>query len=190
MLVWLDRHRYLLLAVAALMLITALWAGGMADGASRPIEFQTGSRLPDGTPIRVHVTGEVARPGVQEMFEGERVIDAINEAGGPTASADQESLNLARRLRDGEQLVVPSRSSSPQSAGAVAALASGQLLDINTATETELDQLPGIGAAYSRRIVDSRTVDGPFKTVEDLISRRVIPSPTFESIRPLITVSP
>ena len=183
-----ERYRYLLLAVAAVALISAVWAGSMAGGASKPIQIQTGSRLPDGTPIRVHVAGEVSRPGVYEMFEGERVIDAINEAGGATAAADQQSLNLARRLRDGEQLVVGSR--SPARSSAVATPAPGQLLNINSATEAQLDQLPGIGAAYSRRIIDSRAVDGPFKTVQDLVTRRVLPASTLESIRLLITAEP
>ena len=63
-------------------------------------------------------------------------------------------------------------------------------MNINTATQAELDQLPGIGEAYSRRIVDSRAVDGPFKTVEDLVTRRVVPASTFDGIHELISVGP
>ena len=187
----LERHKFPLLALAAALVVSALAIGAMAGGPSDPITFQAASSLPDGTPIRVHVAGEVARPGVIEMFEGERVIDAINEAGGATSNADVDALNLARRLRDGERIEVPSRSAPRGAASpAPAPLTAGQPLNINTATLTQLDQLPGIGEAYSRRIVDSRSVDGPFKTIEELLSRRVVPASTFNGIRDLITVGP
>lgn len=190
-LAWLDRYGYLIFAVVTVALVSAIFVGSMADGAAKPIEFATGSNLPDGTAIKVHVIGEVMKPGVYEMAAGQRVNDAITTAGGTTAAADADAFNLARRLRDGEQIVVPSRGSSPsRSAGAAAPLVPGELLNINIATTAQLDQLPGIGEAYSRRIVDSRTVDGPFKTVDDLLTRRVIPASTMESIRPLITTGP
>jgi competence protein ComEA len=187
---WLERYKLLLLALAAALLVSTIAVRGMAGGASEPIVFDTVSRLPEGTPIRVHVAGEVARAGVYEMREGDRVIDAIDAAGGATAGADSNALNLARRLRDGEQLVIPNRSAVRSISAAVPTLAPGQRLDLNTATEAQLNALPGIGAAYSRRIVDSRAVDGPFKSVDDLLTRRILSASTLDGIRDLVSTGP
>jgi competence protein ComEA len=127
---------------------------------------------------------------VYQLAEGDRVLDAVNLAGGFASGADTESLNQARKLRDGEQLVVPARAGRTTTATTSALLHPGALVNLNTATEKELDQLPGIGEAYSRRIVDSRAVDGAFKSVDDLLTRKVVPAATFEKIRSLVTVEP
>ena len=185
----LEHYKFFLLAFAAAFCVSALALGAIANGDPQPIVFETTPRLADGTPIRVHIAGEVMRPGVVEMFEGERVIDAVNQAGGATAAADINALNLARRLRDGERIEVPSRT-LPRSTTPESEDPQGALLNINTATAAQLDQLPGIGAAYSRRIVDSRSVDGPFATNDELVSRRVVPASTFEAIQDLVTVGP
>ncbi|MGE0056354.1 MAG: helix-hairpin-helix domain-containing protein [Dehalococcoidia bacterium] len=185
----LERYQLLILAAAAVLFAAALVTVTMQDGAAKPIAFESGSQLDDGTPIRVHVSGEVVRPGVYDLFAGERVIDAIDQAGGATAAANADALNLARRLRDGEQLVVPSRTISRPSTTAVT-LAPGGLVNVNTATAAELDLLPGIGEAYSRRIIDSRTVDGPFTTLDELVTRKALPAATLAKIRDQLTVGP
>jgi competence protein ComEA len=135
----------------------------------------------------VHVAGAVAAPGLYELPSGARVQDAVVAAGGALPEAELDEVNLARRLRDGEQISVPGLSA--EVAAAVATLAPGEKLDINEATMAELDQLPGIGEAYSRRIVDSRIVDGPYEAVDDLLARRVLPEATLDNIRHLLTVS-
>jgi competence protein ComEA len=80
----------------------------------------------------------------------------------------------------------------PRRAAAEAAvpLAPGARIDINRATEAQLDALPGIGATYARRIVDSRAVDGPFKNVDELTERRIVPRATFDKVRDLVMVTP
>ena len=78
---------------------------------------------------------------------------------------------------------------SSEVAAAVATLEPGAPLDLNSATMEQLDLLPGVGEAYSRRIVDSRRVDGPFEAVEDLLTRRVLPSATLDGIRDYVTVT-
>jgi competence protein ComEA len=138
-------------------------------------------------PIRVQVGGAVGRPGVYDLREGDRVIDAIAAAGGPADDGDIDSLNLARRVRDEERLIVPTRTGGAASAST---LPPGAKLDINSASQQQLDALPGIGQAYSQRIVDSRKVDGPYKATRDLVDRKVVPAATFEQIRDLITVGP
>jgi competence protein ComEA len=188
MLAWLKRNELLILAVAALLFLSPFAVSAFAGGSSpQRYEFQPGSRLPLGTPIRVHVVGAVDVPGVYTLREGDRVVDAVSAAGGPADDADLDALNLARRIRDEEQVLVPRREGASERP---APLAAGEKLDINTATAAQLDLLPGIGEAYSRRIVDSRRVDGPFESIEELVDRRVLPRATFDRIRDLIYVAP
>ncbi len=184
MLSWLEKHQFLVLAAALLALGSGLAASALIDSHPRGIEFGYRSGLPEGSPIRVQVSGAVANPGVYELREGDRVVDAVAAAGGPSSQADLGALNLARRVRDEERLEVPAGATGT----AAAALPAGARLDINTATEKQLDALPGIGEAYSRRIVDSRRVDGPYKSTRDLVDRKVIPLALYEDIRDRITV--
>jgi competence protein ComEA len=144
--------------------------------------------------IMVHVTGAVAAPGVYALQEGDRVVDAVEVAGGPSSDADLVALNLARRVHDEDQVVVPRAGEAPR-VGQVASAGTGasdsdSLIDINTASATVLDSLPGIGEVYSQRIVDSRIAGGRFESTEDLVARRLIPRATYDKIKDLITVSP
>lgn len=185
---WLERHQLLLVALAAAVLAGAVGLRAVSQAGSSPqLVLRDGSGLPDGAPIRIDVSGAVLRAGVFTLHEGERVDEAISAAGGPANDADLDALNLARRLRDGEQIVVPRRKGAPTAAPALA-LPAGAKLDINTATEQQLDLLPGIGQTYAHRIVDSRTVDGPFKATRDLMDRKVLPKATFDKVSALISV--
>ena len=183
---WVDRNQLLVLSVATAIFLASFLLLRLLEDEPPSIELGLESEVPDGTPIRVHVTGAVTSPGVYELRSGDRVIDALDAAGGAAAGADIDGLNLARRVHDAEQLVVPRRSG----ASPVVTLLQGELLDINAATEAQLDLLPGIGEAYSRRIVDSRLVDGPFRAIEELVVRRVLPQATFERVKDLILVKP
>jgi competence protein ComEA len=192
MLAWLDRHSFLALGLASVLLVTGVIGVDFGDDGPRQLVFRDGSQLAPGSAIRVHLSGAVVAPGVYQLREGDRLVDALAAAGGPANGADMDKLNLARRVRDEEQVVVPKVGAAPATPGeqaSAAALPPGAKLDINTATEAQLDQLPGIGAAYSRRIVDSRKVDGPFRSIEELIDRRVLPRATFEKVSDLIAVS-
>jgi competence protein ComEA len=179
-----SRTAYWVIALAGLLIVAGLLLGGSLRSDDAPVLVLHDSAVEPGSPIRVHVTGAVAAPGVYELAAGDRVEDAVAAAGGATAGADLETINLARRLRDGEQIRV-------EGGGAQAAPVSstGGLLDLNTATAEQLDALPGIGEAYSQRILDSRAVDGPFRSVEDLLLRGVLPERTLEGIRALVTVT-
>lgn len=186
---WLQRHQIALVG-ASLMLLGAGLAVDLAGRHDPPgIEFAYGADVPDGSPIRVQVAGAVESPGVYDLRGGDRVVDAIAAAGGPADTADLEAVNLARRVRDEERVTVPTRVAGSTAVQA-AAIGPGAKLDINTATQQQLDALPGIGEAYSRRIVDSRKVDGPFKTTRDLVDRKVIPAAVYEQIRDLIAAGP
>jgi competence protein ComEA len=154
-----------------------------------------------GGPIQVYITGAVAHPGVYEMQDGDRVVDALYEAGGPVPEANLEAVNLALRLHDEDQVVIPRQGQPVASTGSRSQVSSGEgsgsisvpsgPININTATAEELDAyLPGIGEVYSNRIVQSRAADGPFTSPDDLIIRQLIPRATYENIRELITVGP
>jgi competence protein ComEA len=182
---WFERNQALAIGVPLIILLAGFVLSQLVEREPDGIEFAYASSLAEGAPIRVQVEGSVVNAGVYELHEGDRLIDAIAAAGGPSADAAVDQLNLARRVRDEERVTVP-RASTAQSALGVNAV-SGKI-NINTATAQQLDSLPGIGEAYSRRIVDSRAVDGPYKTTDELVGRRVIPAATFAQIRDLITV--
>jgi competence protein ComEA len=139
--------------------------------------------------VLVDVAGWVHRPGVYEFNEGARVIDAIDAAGGARSGALLEALNLAAPLTDGTQILVPREGQegvapAPVTGGAVA----GGLVNVNSAIATELEELPGIGEVIAQRIIDYRTENGPFATVDELVDVSGIGDAILESIRELVTV--
>ncbi|MFC7405956.1 helix-hairpin-helix domain-containing protein [Georgenia alba] len=146
--------------------------------------------------VVVHVAGEVREPGVVELPGGSRVADAVEAAGGARQEADLGAVNLARVLVDGEQVYVPlvGEAAPPADAGAAgldpggAAGAAGGLVNLNTATAAELEELPGIGPALAASILEWRDLNGAFATVEDLDLVSGIGPATMEELRPLVTV--
>ena len=139
--------------------------------------------------ILVDVAGWVRRPGVYEFDEGARVIDAIDAAGGARSGALLESLNLAAPLADGIQILVPREGETvaPPASGETVAGVAG-LINVNTATPTELEELPGVGEVIAQAIVDYRTENGPFASVDQLLDVSGIGDATLENIRELVTV--
>ncbi|MEU1731250.1 helix-hairpin-helix domain-containing protein [Streptosporangium sp. NPDC020145] len=126
---------------------------------------------PPGVPeVTVHVTGKVRRPGVVTLPGGSRVTDALRAVGGVRGGASSGSLNLARRLVDGEQIVV----GAPRAPGAVGAITpvpadpAAVVLDLNSATPQQLEQLPGVGEVLAQRIVEYRDGHGGFRGIEQL----------------------
>lgn len=115
--------------------------------------------------VYVHVVGEVESPGMYQLPIGARLVDAVFAAGGLTAEADNSSINLARELTDGEQIIVFSISQEGQSPGTN----SSGLISLNRAGDKELEELPGIGPALAGRIVAWRDANGGFKSVQDLL---------------------
>jgi competence protein ComEA len=151
---------------------------------------------PTEKPIVVQISGAVPRPGVYALADGSRVQDAISAAGGFLADAEKAGINLARVLEDGEQLDIPyQEGSSPVITEAPAVTeapvnSSAELININTASATELDSLPGIGPSYAQKIIQYREQNGPFQTTEDIVKVTGIGSGTYERIKDLITVGP
>jgi competence protein ComEA len=122
--------------------------------------------------VVVHVAGAVRRPGVYKLPADGRVDDAVARAGGATRRADLGGLNLAAKLEDGRQVLVPQRvaggAAAPAGGTAVAPPAEGQPLNLNTATLEQLDLLSGIGPTTAQKILDAREQHGGFGSVEEL----------------------
>jgi competence protein ComEA len=169
---------------AAALVVAALLAAVVAGGfvlRGRPQEVvvpqvvATGEPLPGAaaapttpaTDVVVAVAGKVVRPGLVRLPAGSRVDDAVRAAGGVVDGVDPGLLNLARRLVDGEQVLV-GVDPPPGAAPAPGSSAAGGPVDLNTATVADLDALPGIGPVLAQRIVDWRAEHGRFASVEQL----------------------
>jgi competence protein ComEA len=134
--------------------------------------------------LYVHVVGEVESPGMYQLPIGARLVDAVFAAGGLTEEADNASVNLARELTDGEQIIVFSVSQEGEAAGTTA---SG-LVSLNRAGDKELEALPGIGPALAGRIVAWREANGGFKSVEDLLKVSGIGESLLSGVIDLVTL--
>ncbi len=144
-----------------------------------------------GAPLIVHVAGMVVRPGVYELPAGARVVDALDAAGGAIDGTDLSQLNLARVLVDGEQVAVgvPAAPVPPGGAGPGAGPTPGLApIDLNTATESDLDTLPGVGPVLAARIVAWRDENGSFSSVDELLEVSGIGESTLADIAPLVRV--
>jgi competence protein ComEA len=165
----------------------------MAAGSSGSV-FVTGSLTPSPVPVFVDVAGWVRKPGVYEFATGERVIDAVDAAGGARPGADLTSLNLAAPLTDGTQILVPKAGTAAVGAGTGTTIpgadgsAGGTIVNVNTASATELETLSGIGEVIAAAIVDYRTQNGPFTSVDQLEDVSGIGPATMEEIRDSVTV--
>ena len=147
---------------------------------------KTQSAQSNTSEIVIHVAGAVNAPGLVRLkSDGEpRVADAIEAAGGATADADLDSLNLARVIADGEKITVPDKTA--QTSGTSAG--SSDIININTASAEQLQTLPGIGKVMADNIVDYRTTHGGFSTVEEIKEVDRIGDKLFEKIKDKITV--
>jgi competence protein ComEA len=186
LLAWVERYRWLVIALMAapLLIAIAVFVDRQLQGP-QPLEINLGE-TPSASEIQVHVAGAVNRPGVYFLNDGDRSIDAVEAASGPAEDANLEAVNLARRLHDEDQVLVPrlGEQSEPHSSS------NEEKIDINSAPAAVLDSLPGIGEVRSQRIVDSRQRNGPFSRIEELVERKLIPQSVFDQIRELITVGP
>lgn len=149
------------------------------DGGASDTEINSSDTANNGNIIYVYVTGEVANPGLYELREGDRVGDAIQSAGNLTSKADASSVNLARIAQDGEHIHVLAEGESPNAAadsGSSAAGSSsssssgsvGECVNLNYASETELQALDGVGPTLAARIVEFRDKNGFFQSVEEV----------------------
>lgn len=183
-------------------------AGGVTGGANGGAAGEAGSHPVE---LTVHVTGAVTNPGLYRLATGSRVWDAIEAAGGGSADADLEQLNLARPIGDGEQIRIPHQGEDASQWGASGGTGNGAgagagggvggspggsgaggggsgLVNINQADASGLEALPGIGPALAARIVQYREAHGPFASVDDLRSVPGIGNAKLEGLRDAVTV--
>jgi competence protein ComEA len=164
---------------------------GSEDGAGAvPATGRTGASA--GSELVVAVGGKVRKPGLVHLPPGARVADALQAAGGPDPGVDVAPLNLARKVVDGELIMVgvtPAPGAAGNGPGAAPAGApAGGLVNLNTATLADLDRLPGVGPVLAQRILDARQAQGGFKAVSDLRKVDGIGDARYEQLKDLVIV--
>lgn len=174
--------------LAAFIVVGVLLGVGVLLLVTRPPRGEPITLLPAPTPgpITVYVSGGVKQAGLYALPLGSRVNDAIQAAGGFTAEANTQSVNLAEILEDGEQINVPTIMTNMGGSGVIPATST--VVDLNTATLDQLDKLPGIGPITAQSIIEYRIANGQFKKIEDLLEVEGIGQATFDKIKDLITV--
>jgi competence protein ComEA len=206
-----PRH---VVVVALVLVIGLAWAGCSVLRARPQVvpDPQPSAGLVPGTPVTsppgaspaatpsgsaavvvVHVAGKVRRPGLVRAKPGSRVADVLAMAGGALPGVDLTTLNLARPVTDGEQILV-GVSGAPQPTGTqlgsptTPGTTTGEPLNLNTATLAQLDSLPGVGPVLAQRILDWRTEHGRFTSVDELQEVTGVGTKKFESLKPHVHV--
>ncbi|MEY4322574.1 MAG: hypothetical protein RL410_355 [Actinomycetota bacterium] len=173
------RIRYVVISIVAGIALIAAWQWSSQPASYTVIPSTTSSQRVT-TSVIVDVAGYVRKPGLVELPIGSRVSDAIEAAGGVLPHHRPE-VNLARVLVDGEQIFVG------ETAGGLGATTSGKL-NINRATESAIEDLPGVGPVLAQRIIDYRTAHGSFKRIEDLDNVSGVGPAMMAKLKPLVTV--
>jgi competence protein ComEA len=190
---WIDLHftttqRRTLGAIAGVLIALSLFV--VFSGKSEEVVAETIVPTQMVAPaLVIDVAGEVVSPGVYELPAGSRVIDAIKAAGGARPKAALSDLNLARVIKDGEQIYVDPIYTAGTSSrtGSKSAVPRGPV-NLNRATISQLDSLDGIGPVIAKRIIAYRTINGPFTAVEDLLKVSGIGDAKFAQIKEKIRV--
>ena len=192
--------------------VTAVMAVGLSIGAVSAIAFGAGGPAAELPPVAaagstpasaspssvasipglvVHASGAVRAPGVYRLDPGARVVDLLEAAGGPGDGLDLDRLNLASPLTDGSRIWFPVRGERSPSVESdpIAAGANGpEPIDLNRATASQLDALPGVGPSTAGAIVAHRAANGPFRSVDDLLAVKGLGPAKVEALRSLVTV--
>jgi competence protein ComEA len=186
-----DRRR--VLAVGVVVLLALVLVGKVLLRPAHPavvplpVRVAKSSTAPASTArLFVNVVGAVRRPGLYRLEDGSRVADAVTRAGGPTSKAQIELLNLAARIADGEQIVVPRRGLAGPTAGATGAAVTAGPVHLNSATLEQLDALPGVGPVTAQKILDYRQQHGAFGSVDELDAISGIGPARLEQLRDLV----
>ncbi|GAA1598541.1 ComEA family DNA-binding protein [Kribbella sancticallisti] len=194
-----PRH---LVVIAVILLVGLVW-GGCSVFRARPEtvpESRPSSAIVSGSPVAgpsspstatvvVHVAGKVRRPGLIRVKSGSRVADVLAAAGGALPGVDLSSLNLARPVTDGEQIVVGVPTTAvPTGAPQPAGPGTTSPLDLNSATLAQLETLPGVGPVLAQRILAWRTEHGRFTTTDELQEVPGVGPKKFESLKPHVRV--
>jgi competence protein ComEA len=176
-------------AASFALLVTAIPAASAPSPVADPWASPEPQAPAGGGELVIDIEGGVNEPGIHRLPAGSRVADALAAAGGYADSADlgasASSLNLAAELVDGQQIVVPVLGAEPGPAAGGAG--AGGLVNLNRASQSELEALPGIGPVTAGKIISARS-EQPFATLDELISRDVLTARQLEQIADLVTV--
>ena len=179
----------ILLALLGAVLIGATY-GYYREQDAIALDAATTEHVEPLRKVTVYVSGEVKKPGLVTLDEDKRVADAVNAAGGVIETADVDHINMAAHLEDGMQVRVPMRLRDAGEKGAAASTGrqTAGKINLNTATEKELQELPGIGPAMSARIVEYRESNGAFQNIDDIKKVRGIGASKFEKLKDRVTL--
>lgn len=163
----------------------------LKSSASETTENKAAEAGSSSGKIVVYVSGAVNSPGVVELPEGARAVDAVNKCGGLSDAADADAINLAAKVTDEAQIKVPAKNAAGTAAaasGSNTGAESDGKININSADEAALDKLPGIGPAMAKRIIEHRQTEGLFQSLEDLKKVRGIGESKFKELKDKITL--
>ena len=187
----LDRRRIVVTGVV--LLLVFVLAGRFLLRPAKPAAVAPPLRVAStktsqlsSTMLYVDVVGAVRRPGLYRLRDGSRVADAVTRAGGPTPKAQIELVNLAARIADGEQIVVPRRGLAAASAPTPGGGAASGPVHLNSATLEQLDALPGVGPVTAQKILDYRQKHGAFGSADELDAISGIGPARLETLRDLV----
>lgn len=191
---WREKINQFKIPIALSILGLVLIAGGVfSSGLSnqKPKTFPKESLVESQKLISVDVSGAVSKSGVYQLKEGSRIEDAVLSAGGFSPDSNKEYIskyfNMAQKLSDGSKIYVPFAGEQvigSVSSGIVAGTQTNSTVNINTATQAELEALPGIGPVTASKIISDR----PYQTVEELLSKKVISKAVFEKVKEQLVV--
>ena len=176
------------------ILLLAFCAAGCAQKSGMQVKEETETRTTEKTSekekICVYVCGSVKKPGVYELPEDARIVSAIALAGGFTKSASAEGVNQAERIKDGQQIYVPSKKEAGNGTSSQAGVSGAQdkRVNLNSASREELMTLTGIGEAKASDIISYREENGGFEKPEDIMKIRGIKQGIYRKIKDMITV--
>lgn len=204
----LNTKQKIIIGVIAIAMVLTIGYYFIQEFTSQEPEFETLEEAQNETQteklekeIKVHVAGCVEEEGIFTLKEGDRIADAIDAAGGLTSDANIKDINLAYTLKDGQKIYIPSNIEEEvayvtsqtgeqiitSGSSNEEASASGKI-NINTATQTELETLSGIGPSTAQKIIDYRNTNGDFENIEDIKNVPGIGDAKFESIKDSIEV--
>jgi competence protein ComEA len=188
-----EKLKYILFGLACGLLASALILLISSPPRGVPIQLVP---PPTPSPLMIDISGAVAAPGVYQVSLDARVQDAVQLAGGLLPEANVSAVNMAARVMDGQKIIIPvvgeevplTKSSSMEEITGKASIEDLQPININTATQEELETLPGIGPSKAAAIIDYRSTNGPFTTVEDILQVTGIGEKTLQGFIDLIFI--
>lgn len=190
-----DYVSLLIIVIAALLIVGTVTYTQLNEPPTTAVVIlpfpDTPTALPTDVPppLEIYVVGAVQTPEARVSLPvGSRVEDAIMAAGGPTDDADLARVNLAEVLQDGQMIVVPSLSGEGPSLDSAPTSSVPSMININTASQEELETLPGVGPVTATNIIQYRDANGPFTSVDELDNVSGIGERTLENLRPFVTV--